>query len=402
MFEWRENRIMPSLLSRSEKLPRRMFLALFLSSSALLLGHIVHGLVAQPLDISVPPLEPTESRAHGDAAPPITVSSRRLAEDILSSGLFPLPPDALATFSSGPGKAVARATPPPPPLNVWTKVRLLGVAMSGKGHERAVLEEAGSKTQTLYRIGQSVQNVGELAAIEPNRVLFRDGTQEEWLHLAFIPPGTSASPRLLGIVVSRDGAERAVFEEADGKTQALYRAGQPLQNLGELAAIEPNRVLFRKGTQEEWVNLAIIPPGTRAGPSPQAVPTTGPIASAPPTPFQTPPLSRSPLLRRSVDRAFFAELVSDPEMFVTEARLQAHVTTRGQIDGFRVDGLRRAGVLEKTGLQNDDILSRINGVELRNPELLWNMLKQLQNEQTIRLDVMRSSTPVTLVVDIRS
>ncbi|MBX3329699.1 MAG: hypothetical protein KF722_04800 [Nitrospira sp.] len=379
-------------------MPKRMLLGLFLSSSAFLLAHIVNAFVELSLEPSIPLPQPVEVGRHVDVEPALTmVSSRRLAEDILLSGLFPLPPNALAALSPA-----APAAPPPPPLNVWSKVSLLGVVTSLNGDARAVLEEANSKTQMLYRVGQSIQDVGELVAIEPNRVLFRDGTQEEWLNLAIIPPGPSTVPRLLGVVMGMKGDERAVFEGAESKTQALYRAGQSVQNMGELVAIEPSRVLLRNGTQEEWLNLAVIPPGARTDARAQAVSTARPVASAPVKSSQTSLVPRTALPRRSVDRALLEELVSDPDMFMTEARLQPHVTARGQIDGFRVDGLRRAGVLAKTGLQNEDILSRINGVELRNHELLWNMLKQLQNEETVRIDVMRSSTPVTLVVDIRS
>ncbi|MGC4098262.1 MAG: type II secretion system protein N [Nitrospira sp.] len=392
---------MPSSPKRSQQLPRQLFLGLFLASSALLLAHVVNAYLAQSLDPSMTLAQPVNVTGPLDANPVASkVSSRHLAENILSSGLFPLPPNATLTFS--PGAPRAAPVPPPPPLNVWSRVKLLGVVTSMNGNERAVLEEANSKTQTLYRVGQSIQNVGELIAIEPNRVLFRDGAQEEWLYLAIIPPGTNTLPRLLGVVMGMKDHERAVFEEADGKTQAFYRAGQSVHNMGELIAIEPNRVLLRKGTQEEWLNLAIIPTDARINARQQVAPTERMVASVPVKPFQTPLVSRTSLPRRSVDRALFEELMSDPDMFMTEARLQPHVSARGQVDGFRVEGLRRAGVLAKTGLQEEDILSRINGVEIRGPELLWNMLKQLPNEQTVRMDVLRSNTPVTLVVDIRS
>lgn len=392
---------MSSSPTRSQQLPKRLFLGLFLGSSALLLAHVIDAYMAQSLDPSMTLPHPVKETGSRDVEPvAIKISSQHLAEDILSSGLFPLPPNATVTLS--PGVRRAAAAPPPPPLNVWTKVKLLGVVTSVSGNERAVLEEANSKTQTLYRVGQSVQNVGELIAIESNRVLFRDGAQEEWLYLAIIPPGTNTLPRLLGVVMGMKDSERAIFEEADGKTQAFYRAGQSVHNMGELIAIEPNRVLLRKGSQEEWLNLAIIPSDARINSRPQVVPTERVVASVPVKPFQTSPASRTALPRRSVDRALFEELMSDPDMFMTEARLQPHVSARGQVDGFRVEGLRRAGVLAKTGLQEEDILSRINGVEIRGPELLWNMLKQLPNEHTVRMDVLRSNTPMTLVVDIRS
>ena len=81
--------------------------------------------------------------------------------------------------------------------------------------------------------------------------------------------------------------------------------------------------------------------------------------------------------------------------------LKAVFPARQKLDGFRIDGIRQVGVLEKAGLQNEDVLAGVNGAEIRDPGRLWEIFKQLQHERTVRLNVVRQSQPMTLVVEIR-
>lgn len=199
---------------------------------------------------------------------------------------------------------------------------------------------------------------------------------------------------LLGIVMGVAGHERAILEDLSNKKQAIYQMSQHVPEVGELVAIEKHRVLFRQGGQEEWLDLAIVKQEAAMVPLPRQYHPTVEAAALPPT--QT-----SPAVRRILDRTQLVQLVSSPENYLTEARLQPHLSDGGTLDGFKVDGIRQVGVLEKAGLQNEDVLAAINGVAIRDPGRLWDMFKQLQNEHTVRLNVVRRSQPVILTVDIR-
>ena len=74
--------------------------------------------------------------------------------------------------------------PPPPPLDAAKKVALLGTVLEKEAGVLAVLEDIPTKKQSLYRLGSPVPNIGILATIEKDRVLFRQGASEEWLNLA--------------------------------------------------------------------------------------------------------------------------------------------------------------------------------------------------------------------------
>lgn len=287
--------------------------------SAYLLAHTVNAWVADSLALPVDAHAFQEPAGH--AEPPLAESrkaSQQFAQDILASGLFVLPPPP----SVGAPSAASNA-PPPAPLNVASKVSLIGIIMGIDGHERAILEELSGRKQALYRVSQRVSDVGELAAIHKDRVLFREGAQEEWLELAIAKQAASAG-----------------------------RFPLPEQPVRPASPALP---------------AALLPPSGR----------------------------------RAIDRAQLAQLVSTPQAYMNEARFQPHFSGNGQIDGFRVDGIRQVGVLEKAGLQNEDVLAGVNGVEIRDPGRLWDIFKQMQHERTVRLNVVRQSQPMTLVVEIR-
>jgi len=294
----------------------RLLLAFFLAAGSFLLAHTINGVVAYSLERPAYQMYTVEPGLQSEAG---SQASRRLArslaQDVLSSGLFPVPPAPRDPMVLGSGTA-----PPPPPLNLSTKVSLLGVVRGPQNDDRAIIEELSNKKQGLYRVSQRIPDVGELATIESDRVLFREGEQEEWLELAIVKQRAAMTP----------------FPQS--------------QLTAEATAV---RLLS------------------------QSLPT-----------------------RRTVDRAQIINVTATPEAYLSEARFLPHFNRSSQFDGFQVDGIKQIGLLENAGLQNGDVLSSINGVEIRDPARLWEVFKQLQHERTIRFNVIRQGAPLTLFVQI--
>jgi general secretion pathway protein C len=313
-----KKRIMSSRPTDRAKLSKRLLTALFLGASAFLLAHSVNAVVENALVHSVYQAKTEDVVVATE--PDFRASQRnshQRVQDILSSGLFPVPSTPKAITAHG-----SVTVPTGPPLDVAKKVALVGTVMGVTGNERAILEDLSNKKQGLYQMSQRIPDVGELVAIEKNRVLFRQGSQEEWLELAIVKQEAAMVP--------------------------LPRQYQP----------------------------------TVEG-------------------IQQPPMSVTPAVRRVLDRAQLVQFVSNPAAYLTEARFQPHFTGAGKHVGFRVDGIREVGVLEKVGLRNEDVLAGINGVEIRDPGRLWDVFKQLQNERSVRFNVVRQSQPLTLIVEIR-
>lgn len=287
---------------------KRVVIGAYLSLGALLLAHTVNAFVADAL--RPPPIE-VSSLDSIALSEPHPASPRALADAIVTSGLFPLPPDMGHSLASGQA-----AEPAAPPLEVAKKVALIGTVFGQQGGIMAILEDLPTKKQSLYRMGEQVPSVGALSAIEKNRVLLREGKQEEWLNLA------------------------------------LTQLPHPLQS---------------------------------------GVPAT---AASAPVPRPSAPQRRI-LDRREIDAA-----LGDMTRLLTQAQAVPYLTD-GKLDGFRLYSVMPSGFFDKIGLQNNDLLQRINGVEIRDPGMLLSLFQQLRNERTVRVDLVRNAQRQILTYEIR-
>jgi general secretion pathway protein C len=159
---------------------QRIIGGIYLMLTALIIAHTTNAFVADSLDVPPELLGETVSTPEAVEASALP-SSRESVEHILQSGLFELPPTFRLTKD---GALVNPPAPPPPPIEAARKVALLGSVSGRDGGLFAVFEDVTSKEQQLYRLNAEVPNVGTLAAIERDRVFFRNGPSEEWLGLA--------------------------------------------------------------------------------------------------------------------------------------------------------------------------------------------------------------------------
>jgi len=286
---------------------KRVVMGAYLVLGAFLLAHTVNAFVADAL--RPPPIQ-ASALASVAALEPQAESPRALADTIVASGLFPLPPGAGDSLASGQA-----AEPVAPPLNVAKKVAMIGTVFGPQGGIMAILEDLSTKKQSLYHMGDQVSAVGALSAIEKNRVLFREGNQEEWLDLALALP---------------------------------LRSGAP----------------------------------------------SAATASSAPVPGPSAPQRRI-LERREIDSA-----LADTTSLLTQAQAVPYLTN-GKLDGFRLYSVMPLGFFDKIGLQTNDILQRINGVEIRDPGMLLTLFQQLRNERNVRVDIVRNAQRQTLAYEIR-
>ena len=295
---------------------RRIISGAYLVTTALIIAHTTNAYVSDRLalppqfiaEVSSPPETVNET---------VALTSRESVEHILQSGLFELPPN----FRISKNRAlVAPPPPPPPPIEAARKVALLGSVFGTDRGLFAVFEDVASKEQQLYRLGAEVPNIGTLAAIERDRVLFCNGPSEEWLALT---------------------------------------VAQQMQEEAQAAA-------------------SFAPVHT------QKVPV-----QAPKTPT-----------RRVLDRREVTDVFNNPTRLLIQVQAVPYLTD-GKLDGFRLYNVLPSGFFDKIGLQTSDIVQRINGVELRDPGSLLSLLQHLREERTVRVDVVRNTQRQTLTYEIR-
>ncbi|MDQ6734587.1 MAG: hypothetical protein M3Z35_10840 [Nitrospirota bacterium] len=168
---------------------RRVLIAAFLTVTAFFTAHMINLMVAHALTRSVT-LHQISAKTENRLAP--KVNHLRLTEEILASGVFGGPETAVENASfrtkgKGTFSAAEAVSLMSPPIDAAKKVKLVGTVV-GEGDGKvslAVLEEIGTKKQTLYRLDDLIVNVGQIAQIRKDAILIRQGAQHELLELEY-------------------------------------------------------------------------------------------------------------------------------------------------------------------------------------------------------------------------
>ena len=155
---------------------RRGIIFAFVMCCAFLVAHIVNAVIAEALSVPVGLIGPSSA---SDRETDVNAALPVLVERIRTSGLFPLPPDPLSINAPGFSAPPARA-----PLNVASKLKLLGVVIGDREGVSAIVEELSSKRQLFFKLHEQIPDIGEISEIRRDGIVVRQGDQQELLELA--------------------------------------------------------------------------------------------------------------------------------------------------------------------------------------------------------------------------
>ena len=133
-----------------------------------------------------------EARTPSSAEPDVRIAKpshpRRFADAVLASALFPVGSKTKPSPDGAqPGARVKRelaGARVKRGLGLSQKLHLIGTVQREHGGGEAVVEDLTSKEQGLFRLHERIFQIGELADIQNERILIREGQQEEWLATA--------------------------------------------------------------------------------------------------------------------------------------------------------------------------------------------------------------------------
>jgi len=182
----------------------------------------------------------------------------------------------------------------------------------------------------------------------------------------------------------------AVIEDLETHHQELYRVGDAIRG-ARIVGIAWDRVTLEQSGQEATLELA--PPGERHGAQ------ADDAATAPPA--QTPAtIRRTGADAFIVDRRELAGAVDNMSGLMTQLRAVAEVAD-GRPAGFRLFQIKEDSIFHRLGLQDGDVVQRVNGTTLDDPTSLLTFLGRLRNEPRVAVDIVRAGGARTLVYDLR-
>ena len=86
---------------------------------------------------------------------------------------------------------------------------------------------------------------------------------------------------------------------------------------------------------------------------------------------------------------------------VLQSALVSPYYNSGNFSGYRVARLKEDSPLKKLGLNVGDVITRVNGSDLKSPEPLFNMMSQINNISAVTVDLIRNSEKKTIFVEIK-
>jgi type II secretion system protein C len=198
--------------------------------------------------------------------------------------------------------------------------------------------------------------------------------------------GISQDLTLIGTIAGREDRSFAIFSDNSGK-QEIYKAGETIPGAGRLETVRRDKVTIRGNGRPLEIPIADIVKITEVAPSPGA--------------------ARSSEFARSVgagayivDQKKVQQAIESPNQLMTDARLQPNFAN-GKQEGFTLREVKAGGIYQSLGMQNGDVLLRINDYNISNPENALQAFTALRGMDRIQLDILRNGSKTTLTYQIR-
>jgi general secretion pathway protein C len=185
----------------------------------------------------------------------------------------------------------------------------------------------------------------------------------------------------------------AVAVDPGDPNAALAGKAPPCSKVGDSATvkrIEPERVCIWNETDSRMEYLALNEPPA-AGP----VVASAPKSEAPADDELGKNIRKTGETSYEVAQSEVDAALSNLTALSTQARI-VPAFEGGKAVGFKLFSIRPGSLYSKIGLQNGDVISRVNGYEMTSPDKALELYQKLKDTKQVTVDVKRRGKPTTL------
>jgi general secretion pathway protein C len=248
---------------------------------------------------------------------------------------------------------------PAPDLKVEREVAAIRASSPAKAHKSLILEK----------------NVLGLARTQPDEAPEEPKEPE--------PTGPETWP-LIGVVVGESRSIAIVI--IDGESRILF-AGDTVHGW-TLTEIQTDRIYWRKGGEELVSFLSTDQEKVQEQKRKQQAKRRAMVKKA--TSFSS---------KTKIDRQYAKSLIDNPAQLLEQA-LYKPFKKDGEIIGFSVRNIQDDSVLQKIGMQDEDVLMRLNGEDIKSPTSLLQAYAGLEGSNTISVDVLRDGQVKSILLEL--
>ena len=204
--------------------------------------------------------------------------------------------------------------------------------------------------------------------------------------------------KLLGTLVAADKYwSFASVQDMVTQRSQTYMVGDNIQG-AQVTDIQRERVIILNNGRKEFIDGN---PGDGSAPMPSYAPP--PVAAAPSGPPNSGLGSGIRALNENeyeVPRAEIDRTLSN----LNEVAMQARIVPAfkdGQAQGFKLFSIRPDSIYSKIGVQNGDVIRRINGFDLNSPEKALEVYSKLKEAPRIEIEIERNGAPIRKTYNVR-
>lgn len=202
------------------------------------------------------------------------------------------------------------------------------------------------------------------------------------------PVKSTINAKLLGTMVStNDKYSFATVTENGKKEPSNYRIGDMIAGVAKIYQIERNRVYFTNAGRKEYLEVDRLP----------SIYRTPPPSSAAPAASSGVKIDGNKV---TVSKAKVDSTLQDLNQVIQQARMVPNYEN-GQVDGFKIFGIRSGSIFQDLGLQNGDVINNINGTQIDSLEKALPMLQLLKTESSYTIDITRKGAKQTMSINIQ-
>ncbi len=192
---------------------------------------------------------------------------------------------------------------------------------------------------------------------------------------------------LLGTVSGPPELSYAIFADNKG-TQEVFKIGESVFGVGILKAVKKDRVFIKNGSRIVEIPFEDLKIREVKKGASEAAFSNNLFARK---------IGNSSYI---VDQNKIQQMISNPSQMMTDARLKPNVVN-GKEEGFILSEVKPGGIYSALGLQNGDILLRINEYDISDPERALQAFTALRGLDRVQLDLIRNGTKMTITYQIK-
>jgi general secretion pathway protein C len=266
---------------------------------------------------------------------------------------------------------------------------IVNISFSGGQSESAEAEDNSKKTAAVRK--KDIMNYSNILEKNPF------GQPMKLIPIAALKQQeksyeTPSDLLLIGTVTGPDSLSYGIFEDKSQSPskQEVFALGENVFNYGTLKQINSTSVRIE---QDSAVFTLSIPFDYK---SPVTDINKTPLSSNMQTSFAKQIGERDYIL----DSRKVQNSIENPEKIMTDARLLPNFEN-GKQKGFKISEVIPDGLYHNLGLRDGDILLRVNGLSISNPEVAIQAMSALRGMNRVNLDIIRNDENLSMNYQLR-